>query len=171
LNRKQRFKSICGHFEFGRGNVDTLRKFLSGTIHSVSEHSMVQDAIDKFNSHKATACLIEKDGEYIGILTREDVIQKITGKKDPKSTPAVEVMSSPLYTVDINMTKADACIMIAEKERRHLVVEENGNIAGVVSVGDLVPEEMISASRTGSELFIRVGNYGDQLLKGGVAGE
>lgn len=132
---------------------------------------MVQDAIDKFNSHKATACLIEKDGEYIGILTREDVIQKITGKKDPKSTRTVEVMSSPLYAVDINMTKADACIMIAEKERRHLVVEENGKIAGVVSVGDLVPDEMISASRTGSELFIRVGNYGDQLLKGGVAGE
>lgn len=132
---------------------------------------MVQDAIDKFNSHKATACLIEKDDKYIGILTREDVIQKITGKKDPKSTRTVEVMSSPLYTVDINMTKADACIMIAEKERRHLVVEENGKIAGVVSVGDLVPDEMISASRTGSELFIRVGNYGDQLLKGGVAGE
>lgn len=126
---------------------------------------MVQDAIDKFNSHKASACLIEKDGEYIGIITREDVIQKVTGKKDPKSTPTVDVMSSPIYTFDINMSKADACIKISEQERRHLVVEENGRIAGIVSVNDLVSEDLISASRNGAELFSRVGKYGDQLLE------
>lgn len=126
---------------------------------------MVQDVIDKFNTQKATACLIKRDGEYIGIITREDVIQKITGKKDPKSTRTTDVMSSPIYTVGIAMSQADACIMMSEKERRHLVVEENDCIVGIVSVKDLVPEELISASRTGDELFIRLGNYGDQLLK------
>lgn len=145
--------------------MDTLRQFLSGTIHTVSESSMVQDAIDKFSSYKATACLIEKDGEYIGIITREDIIHKITGKKDPKSTPTADIMSSPIYTVDINMSKADGCIMMSKQERRHLVLEEDGRIVGIVSVRDMVPEEMISASRTGAELFVKLGNYGEQLLK------
>lgn len=149
------------------GNVDTLRKFLSGTIYTVPEQSLVQDVIDIFKSEKATACLVEKDGDYIGIITREDIIQKITGKKDPKSTRTVDTMSSPVYTVDINMSHADACIMMSEQERRHLVPEEDGRIVGIVSVKDLVPEEMITSSRTGSELFIRLGNYGDQLRKEG----
>ncbi len=145
--------------------MDNLKKLLSGTIHSISEHSMVQDAIDIFSSHKATACLVEKEGEFIGIITREDVIQKITGKKDPKLTRTVDIMSSPLYTVDINMSKAEACILFSERGRRHLVVAEEGRIVGIVSVLDLVPEEMVTSSRNGDELFIRVGNYGDQLLK------
>ncbi|MBL7019481.1 MAG: CBS domain-containing protein [Nitrospinaceae bacterium] len=145
--------------------MDTLRKFLSGTIHTVSESSMVQDAIDRFSSHKATACLVEKNGEYIGIITREDVIHKVTGKKDSKSTPTADIMSAPIYTVDINMSKADGCIMMSKQERRHLVLEENGSIVGIVSVRDMVPEEMITSSRTGAELFVKVGNYGDQLLK------
>ena len=145
--------------------MGTLRKFLSGTVHSVSDDSMVQDVIDTFNTKKATACLIKKDDEYIGILTREDVIQKITGKKDPKTTRTVDVMSSPIYKVDINMSHAEACIMMSEKERRHLVLVENGSIVGIVSERDLVPEEIITASRTGEELFIRIGNYGDQLIE------
>jgi len=145
--------------------VDTLRKFLSGTIHTVPENSMVQDVIDKFNSEKTTACLIEKDGKYIGIITREDIISKIIGKKDPKSTRTDDVMSSPIYTVDIGMSKSDACIKISEQKRQHLVVEENGRIMGIVSVRDLVPKDLTSASLTGVELFHKVRKYGDQLLK------
>ena len=145
--------------------MDTLRNFLSGTIHTVSDKSIVQDAIDKFNSDKATACLVEKDGNYIGIITREDIISKIIGKRDPKSTPTVDVMSAPIYTVDINMSKPDACIKISKQGRQHLVVEENGRIAGIVSVRDLVPEDLLSASCTGTELFYKAGKYGDELLK------
>jgi CBS domain-containing protein len=144
--------------------VDTLRKFLSGTIHNVSEDSRVQDVIDKINADKISACLVKKDGEYIGIVTREDIIQKVTGKKDPKSTRTADIMSSPLYPVDINMSQADACIMISEKGRRHLVVEEKDSVVGIVSVMDLVPEDMVKISRNGTELFTRVGNYGDQLI-------
>ncbi|MBC8285345.1 MAG: CBS domain-containing protein [Nitrospinae bacterium] len=145
--------------------MDTLRNFLSGTIHTVSDQSIAQDAIDKFNSDQATACLVEKDGNYIGIITREDIISKIIGKKDPKSTPTVDVMSSPLYTVDINMSKSEACIKISQQGRQHLVVEEKGQIAGIVSVKDLVPEDLLSVSCTGTELFHKVGKYGDELLK------
>ncbi len=144
--------------------MDSLGKFLNETVHSVSEHSTVQDVINEFNTHRISACLIKKGEEFIGILTKEDIIQKITGKRNPKSTPAVDVMSSPLYTVDINTSQAEACIMISERQRRHLVITENDRIAGIVSVNDLVPEDMISASLTAQELFIRVGNYGDQLI-------
>ncbi len=145
--------------------MDTLKNFLSGTIHTVSDSSMVQDAIDKFNTDKATACLVEKEGDYIGIITREDIISKIIGKRDPKSTPTVDVMSSPLYTVDINMTKPDACIKISQQGRQHLVVEENGKIAGIVSVKDMVPEELVATACSGMELFYKVGKYGEELLE------
>ena len=144
--------------------MNTLKRFLSGTIHSVSEQALVQEVIDKINADKVSACLVEKEGEYIAIVTREDIIQKITGKKDPKTTSVAEIMSSPLYPVDINMSQADACIKISEIGRQHLVMEENGSIVGIVSVMDLVPEELIKKSRNGDELFIRVGNYGDQLI-------
>ncbi len=145
--------------------MDTLRKFLSGTIHTVSDQSIVQDAIDKFNTDKATACLVEKNGEYIGIITREDIISKVIGKRDPKSTPTADVMSSPLYTVDINMSKPDACIKISQEGRQHLVVEENGQIAGIVSVKDLVPEDLVTTACSGTELFYKVGKYGEELLE------
>ncbi|MEK9627584.1 MAG: CBS domain-containing protein [Nitrospinota bacterium] len=145
--------------------MDTLKNFLSGTIHTVSESSLVQDAVDKFNSDQATACLVEKEGEFIGIITREDIIQKIIGKRDPKTTPTVDVMSSPIYTVDISMSKAEACLKISDQRRQHLVVEENGSIKGIVSVRDLVPKELWSTSTTGAELFSKVGEYGEQLLK------
>ena len=57
--------------------MNTLKRFLSGTIHSVSEQALVQEVIDKINADKVSACLVEKEGEYIAIVTREDIIQKI----------------------------------------------------------------------------------------------
>ncbi|KMP10473.1 hypothetical protein UR09_06135 [Candidatus Nitromaritima sp. SCGC AAA799-A02] len=144
--------------------LSTIESVMHTTILDVPDSAMVQDVIDAINANKIGALLVKKDDEYIGIITREDIIQKVTGKLDPKSTKAAEVMSSPINKVDVNTSIGDACIIACEKRRRHLVIAKDGNIVGILAVKDLVPEEIMNISLTTDELFNRVGLYGDELL-------
>ena len=145
--------------------MKTVGSIMKTSIQSVSRESTVQSVIDGFKSKKVGSFLVKRNNEYIGIITKRDVIKKIMGKQDPKTKKVVDVMSSQIFTMDINASIGEACIFMSEKRTKHVVVEKDGEIVGFFSVKDIVPNELIRSSSTNEELLIKVGAYGDELLK------
>jgi CBS domain-containing protein len=82
------------------------------------------------------------DGDQItGIFTERDFAQKV-GLQDvlPSSIKVGEVMSSELITVEPD-TSVNQCMAIMTNSRiRHLPVMENGNLIGIISIGDIVKD-------------------------------
>jgi CBS domain-containing protein len=82
--------------------------------------------------------LLVTDGDEItGIVTERDYLRRAaTGGAD--DVPVREIMSSPLV-VATTETPIDECMAIMTDRRiRHLPVVENGEVVGIVSIGDLV---------------------------------
>jgi len=78
-------------------------------------------------------------GETTGIVTESDIVRKVVaGDRVPYVTKAVEIMSSPIISIDINENIYQAHELMDKKHVLHLAVTEEGKIAGLVSVRDLI---------------------------------
>ncbi|NWB64219.1 CBS domain-containing protein, partial [Pseudomonas sp. F1002] len=56
------------------------------------------------------------------------------------TTKAHEIMNSPVITVDTHQTVETCMTIMTDRHLRHLPVVENGELLGLLSIGDLVKE-------------------------------
>jgi signal-transduction protein with cAMP-binding, CBS, and nucleotidyltransferase domain len=83
--------------------------------------------------------LVTVDGQITGIVTERDYLRRVTleGRTD-RETEVREIMSSPLVVVTPE-TSVDECMsLITERRIRHLPVAEEGDVIGLISIGDVV---------------------------------
>ncbi len=85
-------------------------------------------------------CLLVVDGkEPLGILTESDIVQKVVAAgRDPATTMAGEVMSTPLITIGPDESVVSADELMDREHIRHLAVVDQGDVIGIVSVRDLL---------------------------------
>lgn len=84
------------------------------------------------------------DGERVaGIFTERDVMARVVAAGvNPAETPVSAVMSTSLIVADVRDTH-DVCMRRMQQARvRHLLVLDNGRLAGVLSLRDLLALEM-----------------------------
>jgi len=83
--------------------------------------------------------LVTDGGEVTGIVTERDYLRRVAEEGPADDSVSVrEIMSSPLIVVSPE-TKIDECMAVMTDRRiRHLPVVENGDVVGIVSIGDVV---------------------------------
>lgn len=120
------------------------------TIHQILNHkgndilwvapeSSVFDAIRTMAERGIGALLVLREGKPVGMLSERDYARKvILEDRRSRETRVEEIMSAPLITIEGGAT-ADAGLALMTKKRiRHLPVVDDGNLIGLVSIGDLV---------------------------------
>jgi CBS domain-containing protein len=108
-------------------------------VFSVSANETVYHALEVM-SQKNIGALMVTDGEKIaGICTERDYARKIILKgQDSRKTLVKDIMSEKLITVhpDTNVEKCMA--LMTEYRVRHLPVVDDGHLAGIISIGDVL---------------------------------
>ena len=110
-----------------------------GDVLQIEGDASVLDAVKRMVDAGVGSLLVTDEGEIAGIFTERDYLRRMTLEdRDAKETPVREVMSSPLVAVT-PQTAVDECMaMMTDRRIRHLPVVDEGNVVGVVSIGDLV---------------------------------
>ena len=86
---------------------------------------------------KTGSVLIEKDGEYVGILTEGDLSQRVIAKlKKPIDVQAASIMSQPIISIESNQLMATAFLTMEKYRIRHIAISENKKIIGMLSIND-----------------------------------
>jgi len=101
----------------------------------VSSDTSIVEVAEVMASKDVGSVLVTVDGKEKGILTERDLTRKVVAKGlDPKSTKAKDVMSSPLLTVSQDATLLEAAGIMSKKRVRRLpVVNESGDVVGIIS--------------------------------------
>ena len=84
--------------------------------------------------------VVDLDDRPIGIITDRDICTRTVAQgKNPIHMKAIEIMSSPVVTVNPDMSLERCCaIMELKVIRRVTVVNDQGKCIGVVSLSDIL---------------------------------
>lgn len=83
--------------------------------------------------------LVTNKEAVVGIVTDTDLARRVMAEDlDPDKTPVERIMSAPFLQISTEATLLDANDLMAKKRVRHLGVQKDGKLVGLVSARDLV---------------------------------
>ena len=89
--------------------------------------------------------VLDERGVAVGILTRHDIIDRVTLAQLPLATPISRVMSAPVHTLDLRHTMHDAALLMSRHGIRHVpVVDAVGRVVNLVSERDVFVLQRLS---------------------------
>lgn len=107
-------------------------------VQSIEPSATVLDAIVKMNQHKIGALLAMEGGQVAGIFTERDVLHVVGSRRPVEDTTVGEVMTKNVICVEPSTDLEECAQIMKQKKIRHLpVCGEDGEVHGMVSIGDV----------------------------------
>jgi CBS domain-containing protein len=125
--------------------MKTLRQILaakSGPLVAVAPDDDVFHALQAMAEHNVGAVLVVEGERLVGIFSERDYARKmILRGKASKDTRVREIMTDKVLYVTPDRTVDECMAIMTDKHFRHLpVLDGDGKVAGIVSIGDVVKE-------------------------------
>ena len=119
--------------------AEILRAKPHAAIYSVSPDTTVLDAV-KLLAEKGIGALVVLDkGRLVGIVSERDYARKIELlQRSAFSTQISEIMTADVLTVGPRDTSQHCMQLMTDRHLRHLPVIAEGELIGLLSIGDLV---------------------------------
>ncbi len=134
-----------------------IRKVMRPWV-KVHPESTVSELAKILDNGSTGSALVVDAKDPIGIVTERDILRKIVVLgKDPKETKVKYIMSPNVITIDVNETVSKASDVMADKGVRHIVVVENGKIAGKITTNII---SLNYRYRIGRSISRRIPYYG-----------
>lgn len=134
-------------------SVEKLLNNKNREIWSIGPNATVYDALQKMAEKDTGALLVTEEGVLVGIFTERDYARKLILKgRFSKDTAVSELMTNDVLYVEPNNSIEDCMVMMTAKRVRHLPVMDNGKLAGIVTIGDIVKQVISEQESTIHEL-------------------
>jgi len=119
--------------------VSDILRVKASNIYSVTGDINVYEAIKIMGEKNIGALVVIEDQKLKGILSERDYARKIVLKgKSSKTTLVKEIMTENVITVSSDDDIEKCMTLMSEKHIRHLPIVENGEVKGMISIGDVV---------------------------------
>ncbi len=120
--------------------ADILRHKGSQVV-TTSPTTTVYDAIATMVEHNVGSILITDGGDLAGIFTERDYLRRIILQgRTSKTTRIKDVMAADVLQASPHSTIKECMATMTSKRCRHRPVVEDGELVGLISLGDCVKE-------------------------------
>lgn len=122
-------------------SVNRLAEILEekgGHVLEIDADATVLEAVQQMVAMNVGSLLVTVEGEVTGIVTERDYLRRVTLEDRTEDAQVREIMSSPLVVATLETTIDECMALMTDRRIRHVPVVDEGNVVGLVSIGDLV---------------------------------
>lgn len=123
--------------------VRELLSSKSSTLFAVGPDDSVASALAVLAEHKIGAVLVLEGERLVGILSERDCAIRVCLPGHSAGTCKVrEVMTAAVLTIGPEQPLDDSMALMIERDIRHVPVVEQDRVIGMISIGDVVKEQL-----------------------------
>ncbi len=120
------------------GDKMKIKEIMTKNLVTASPYTTLEEASNIMKNYDIGFLPIEKDNDYIGVITDRDmIIRAFANGKSAKET-LEEYMTDYLITVSGDTEIEDALKIMASERIKRLMIEEKDSIIGMISLSDIL---------------------------------
>jgi len=121
------------------GTVRDILKNKSGEVWTTTPQTSVYEALRLMGEKNIGALVVMSEGEVVGVLSERDYSRKVVLQgRTSRDTHVANIISSPATIVESKDGIGKCMELMTSLRIRHLPVVDEGQLSGLVSMGDLV---------------------------------
>jgi CBS domain-containing protein len=102
--------------------------------------------------HIGSMLVTNAQGEPLGILTRSDILERVTLSSVSLEKPISAVMVQPVHCLSVEQTAGDAVLLMSRRGVRHVPITRKGVAVGIVSERDLFAMQRMSLNHVSTSI-------------------
>ena len=119
--------------------VGQLLEVKGHDVWSVGPRSSVSAAIELMANKEVGALMVMEGAAPVGIISERDCIRKVLlAQRSAADTPVTKIMTKRVIYAPPDHTVEQCMALMTDRRFRHLPVMDNGQLVGIISIGDLV---------------------------------
>ncbi len=104
----------------------------------VAANATVAAAARAIAAHDVGAIVVGDDERPTALVSERDIVRVVAAGRDPATVPAADIASTKLVWCDAEATVDEVAVRMMDRYIRHILVERDGVLAGIVSARDLL---------------------------------
>jgi len=125
-----------------------IKEAMQTNIVKVPSTTTITQAAKIMDKNNIGCVLVNDFQRTVGIMTERDILRKVAAQgKRCEEAVVKEIMSSSLITIDLKDTLDKANELMAKHKIRRLVVTENDDIVGIITIRDVAQRMKYSLAK------------------------
>ena len=135
-------------------NVAGMLKEKGNAVETVRPETLLSEAAQTLADKRIGALVVtDEQGAIVGILSERDMVRAVSKRGAACLTcTASEFMTSPVVTCGMQETVTGLMETMTANKFRHLPIVEDGELLGIVSIGDVVKRRIAEAEFEAEEM-------------------
>lgn len=121
--------------------MTTVREFMSTDIVQCTPLDNVYEAAVKMKEEDIGMIPVVENNQVVGLVTDRDLVVRGIAEKHPGSNKITNIMTTGIVSVSPDDSIEKATELMAQHQIRRLPVIENGELVGMLALGDLAIAE------------------------------
>jgi len=122
----------------GNAKTMTIADVMTKSVISVDASLTVNEAAKMMEDAKVGAVIIMENNSPVGIVTERDFAVKVVAHAYQITTPVKQIMSSPLFSINLDESVRTAADLMHDREIMKLPVTDGENVVGIITARDIV---------------------------------
>ena len=111
---------------------------MADIIVRVAPSATMLDAVDALSAGDVGVVAVMERGKVLGVVSERDVVGAIAHRRPLDTTLAIDLATKDLAWCDVDATVTEVANEMSERFIRHVLVERDGKLVGIVSGRDLL---------------------------------
>lgn len=120
------------------GGDSNVRLYAADAVITMPPDSTLLAVADELSGDQIGLVVLGSLDNVESVISERDVVRGVADARDPATTPARDFASTKVVWCDASATVRQAAELMMEQYVRHVLLEEDGHLVGIVSARDLL---------------------------------